>query len=76
MVDPNPQPKIEVPLEQLQAAMDFIAGVNSFDLAQIVWTRDGNPVPVRKKKIESWKFTGLSNVYFAKDTKLFKARAK
>ncbi len=42
--------------------------INSLKLEEIEWVNDkGDPIVVEKSLIAEWKFTGLSNCYFAED---------
>jgi len=38
--------------------------INSIPLEDIVWVKDGEPVPVTTEQLEHFKYTGLNNINF------------
>jgi hypothetical protein len=57
-----------VDVKRLQEAVDYIAIVNSVNLDQIEWRKDNKQIHVEPETIDEWRFVGLSNVTFAKQT--------
>ena len=54
-----------IAIEEVEALLSRIRTINALPLQNIVWVRDGLPIPVTKDDLDDWKFTGLSNVTFA-----------
>lgn len=52
--------KIEEILELKQKLREF----NSLDLRDIEWTHYGKEISVSQRKLDDWRFTGLSNSDF------------
>lgn len=54
-----------VDLDELQKAKNLIDLTNSVPLDEIVWQRNGETMPIPLEELEDWRFTGLSNNWFA-----------
>lgn len=54
-----------IAIEEVEALRDRINAINNIPLANIVWTRGDNVIPVTQEAIDYWKFVGLSNASFA-----------
>lgn len=54
-----------IDLDELQKAKKLIDLTNSVPLTEIAWQRNGKTVPVPPEDLEEWRFTGLSNNWFA-----------
>jgi hypothetical protein len=50
-----------IDLVKLTEAYEYIAEINEFDLHEVVVIEDGMAWEPDKKKVEEFKFTGLSN---------------
>lgn len=61
---------MNVNVEELRRALDYIADINNTPLEDIWWEINGEVMRVEKEKIEEWKFIGLSNVFYAEDNLL------
>lgn len=54
-----------VNLDELKKAKELIDRINSVPLDRVVWQENGNTIEVNAELIRMWKFTGLSNNWFA-----------
>jgi hypothetical protein len=63
---------MNVDLYKLEQALDLVRRINAVPLAEVAWLRGGRRVTVIGADLEEWKFTGLSNVAFAKEHGLVK----
>ena len=61
----TPDDSFEVNLLELNKCQRFIREVNRKPLDKIVWTYGDKVVQASEKDIDEWRFTGLSNVWFA-----------
>jgi hypothetical protein len=58
--------KVQINYDEVIRTLEFWALVNRADLKEIEWVRDnGDTITYDNKLADSWKFVGLSNVYFA-----------
>lgn len=57
--------KIEIDLDKLQEALDYIKFVNSSDLSDIIWVQGGTFASSSEEDVKEWKFVGLNNSTFA-----------
>ena len=57
---------MEVDIDSLQVAVDYLRAVNSVPLSDVIWLQHGERVPVRPGAVNEWKFVGLSNKEFAR----------
>lgn len=53
-------------LDRLEKAVKYLYKVNSIPIDEIVWMRNGTMFTQSPKKLEDWKFVGLSNVWYCK----------
>jgi uncharacterized protein YegJ (DUF2314 family) len=56
---------MDVHLEDVERWIKFQHEVNSADLGEVTWLRDGQPVSISESAINDWKFVGLNNLTFA-----------
>ena len=57
---------VEIDLDSLQAAVDYLRSVNACPLADVVWLRHGERVAISPGAVAEWRFIGLSNKEFAR----------
>jgi hypothetical protein len=57
---------MEVDLDSLQAALDYLRSINTAPLADVIWLRNGERVAIPPGAVADWKFVGLSNTEFAR----------
>lgn len=70
--------KLTVDLAELKKVRAYIKRINAKKLEDIVWTSEGEVLPVKPEHVAEWKFVGLSNVTFAEHQfyKILKKREK
>lgn len=56
---------VTIELNELAKAKELIDLANSVALEDVVWTRDGEIVVLIASLLDSWKYVGLTNAYFA-----------
>ena len=56
---------MNIDLNDLIKWLEFKKSINSEDLKNIQWLKDGKPVYVPPEAIDEWKYVGLSNIEFA-----------
>jgi uncharacterized membrane-anchored protein len=52
---------VQFNVEDIQKAKEFLAHVNSFNLEDIEFIQNGEPIILDEDTIEDWKFIGLNN---------------
>lgn len=55
---------MEVSIEELTKAVDYLRGINRKPLEEIVFTENGIPVKIDPTLVNEWSFIGLNNVEF------------
>lgn len=61
---------MNIDLEKLAKALNYLDEINDTKLKDIVWCVDGAPIARNSswnEVLEHWKFTGLTNHWFAKE---------
>ena len=53
-----------VDVEELQRLQARLTEINSVPIEKIEWRRGGQKIVVSEHAVSSWKYIGLSNVYF------------
>lgn len=59
------KPKLVVDLDELQRLVDQLRKLESVDLVDVAWFKDGKQVKVNSDDVEKFKFIGLNNRDFA-----------
>lgn len=57
-----------VNVEVIERYLQAIAEINAMKLADIEWHKDGIKIDISPEEVEEWKFVGLSNVCFMKQS--------
>ena len=57
---------MDVDLDSLQAAVDYLRSVNAVPLVDVVWLRHGERVAIPPGAVAEWRFVGMSNKEFAR----------
>lgn len=57
-------PKVRLDVELVKDLIDRISQINSYDIEQIDWYKDGIKLNIPEELINEFKFTGLSNKEF------------
>ena len=56
--------KTKISIQEVVDLNARLRAINRLSLEDIIWTLNGKPIPIDKKTIEEWDFTGLSNADF------------
>lgn len=56
--------KIQVDIDEILDMKAKLQYVNTKELDQIIWMRNGSAIEFRQADAEEWEFTGLSNTDF------------
>lgn len=53
-----------VDLDELDRHFEYVRSINSAELRDITWVRNGVPMSITEEQISDFRFIGLSNVNF------------
>ena len=55
-----------VEMSKIKEIYEFLTKLNNEKLENIIWVDGDNTIQITQAEIDAWKFTGLTNYYFAK----------
>jgi hypothetical protein len=66
--------KVRIAIEEVMDIQKRKRRINRLKLSSIIWTLNGNDVPVNPEIVREWEFTGLNNTDFIQGGKFMKLK--